>query len=486
MKIAIVGAGPAGTHMAYLLHKNGYKNITVFEKDNRIGGKSYSIMHDNVMHEMGTCYLGAAYVRIRSLMEDLGITEVAEVTPELRHAFVNGKIIKTQKYVPEMMLQHWQKTQPSKIMNAMAMVQNIAEKIPLLGKPFAFIADGVRKYSMLQDLIASIRDYMHVLDEMGESSEYDIPNMHYQKYSHEFAMSMSDFLEKRGWPVMNPIFTLLYTTMCYGYNHTSPSYYGIYWLCKQYVQTYLNFIMHRPAHNNSVMLKGGFQNLWETMVKEAQTQIIYEAQIKQINRSEAGIEIEYNDKKEKFDFLISAIAAPDMLKLLSNPSADEQTVFSNLIHSVVVTKLIEVESEYTKTGVIYWLERLCEEKQDMVFAMRTAASILQNRYSGSQTAITYQYYDDSKTFDEQKSNEGFNQGFENTGIKVKNIIASQVWKYLYRFTPDGIKAGLPWKIKRMQGCNNTIYIGSSVCFESVNAVVNYNHYIMDFILNNMG
>ena len=36
-KIGIVGAGPAGIHMAYLLKRRGFKNVEILEKSNRLG-----------------------------------------------------------------------------------------------------------------------------------------------------------------------------------------------------------------------------------------------------------------------------------------------------------------------------------------------------------------------------------------------------------------------------------------------------------------
>jgi len=39
-KIAIIGAGAGGAHMAYLLKKKGYENITIFEKEDYVGGKA--------------------------------------------------------------------------------------------------------------------------------------------------------------------------------------------------------------------------------------------------------------------------------------------------------------------------------------------------------------------------------------------------------------------------------------------------------------
>ncbi len=32
-RIAVIGSGPAGTSAAYYLHKNGFENVTIFEKE---------------------------------------------------------------------------------------------------------------------------------------------------------------------------------------------------------------------------------------------------------------------------------------------------------------------------------------------------------------------------------------------------------------------------------------------------------------------
>ena len=60
-RIGIVGAGSAGIHMALLLKQKGFKNIEVLESSGRTGGKSYTIMHRDVPHEMGTCFLSRDY-----------------------------------------------------------------------------------------------------------------------------------------------------------------------------------------------------------------------------------------------------------------------------------------------------------------------------------------------------------------------------------------------------------------------------------------
>lgn len=88
-KIVIIGAGPAGIHMATCLIKQGYKSeqIVILEKSDRPCGKSYSIVDkdndkdkkdsnvndyegDEIVHEMGTCYLHPEYHAISSLLDE--------------------------------------------------------------------------------------------------------------------------------------------------------------------------------------------------------------------------------------------------------------------------------------------------------------------------------------------------------------------------------------------------------------------------------
>jgi monoamine oxidase len=84
LKIAIVGGGVAGLTAAWFLKKAGYKNVTVFEKSERIGGKCKSLTFQGRSFDLGANYITSSYTQIRRLARTFG----AEMFTERRgHAY---------------------------------------------------------------------------------------------------------------------------------------------------------------------------------------------------------------------------------------------------------------------------------------------------------------------------------------------------------------------------------------------------------------
>ena len=59
--VCIVGAGPAGIHMALNLDEKGYKKIRIFEKTHRVGGKSYDVQLEGHYRAQGAIFLSPDY-----------------------------------------------------------------------------------------------------------------------------------------------------------------------------------------------------------------------------------------------------------------------------------------------------------------------------------------------------------------------------------------------------------------------------------------
>ena len=56
-KVCIVGAGPAGLHMAVELRRRNYNNIVILEKSNRVGGKCYDVHRTGGVNALGALYV---------------------------------------------------------------------------------------------------------------------------------------------------------------------------------------------------------------------------------------------------------------------------------------------------------------------------------------------------------------------------------------------------------------------------------------------
>ena len=59
--VCIVGAGPAGIHMALSLKDRGYKDVTILEKTDRVGGKIKDVKFDGYYQWQGAIFLTADY-----------------------------------------------------------------------------------------------------------------------------------------------------------------------------------------------------------------------------------------------------------------------------------------------------------------------------------------------------------------------------------------------------------------------------------------
>ena len=59
--VCVVGAGPAGIHMAVSLRDRGYKNIRIFEKTGRVGGKSYDTQLNGYFQSQGSTFVTPEY-----------------------------------------------------------------------------------------------------------------------------------------------------------------------------------------------------------------------------------------------------------------------------------------------------------------------------------------------------------------------------------------------------------------------------------------
>lgn len=72
-KVAIIGGGLSGLVIAEGLQQRGYKNVTVFERDNRVGGKLYTIWYKGKSYEFGALFCLPSQKYLKALMKRFNI-----------------------------------------------------------------------------------------------------------------------------------------------------------------------------------------------------------------------------------------------------------------------------------------------------------------------------------------------------------------------------------------------------------------------------
>ncbi|MDX2235450.1 MAG: FAD-dependent oxidoreductase [Hyphomonadaceae bacterium] len=73
--VGIVGAGPAGLSAARMVEETGRARAIVFEKQERVGGKSFSTPRFGVVHDLGTCYSTLAHRDTNRWMREMRIPQ---------------------------------------------------------------------------------------------------------------------------------------------------------------------------------------------------------------------------------------------------------------------------------------------------------------------------------------------------------------------------------------------------------------------------
>ena len=72
-RICIVGAGVSGLSTAYYLEQMGYTNVTVLEKQNRVGGKCHTINYKGKTYELGAMLGVYSNRNVLELMKEFGV-----------------------------------------------------------------------------------------------------------------------------------------------------------------------------------------------------------------------------------------------------------------------------------------------------------------------------------------------------------------------------------------------------------------------------
>lgn len=461
-KIAIVGAGPAGVHMAYLLKKRGFRNIVVYEKSGRIGGKSLTIDYRDTPHEMGTCYTHPDYEdNLIALAREYGLWDPVDIPSANVRFDVFPVPFTYSQYV-------------------------IGEIMKILKTNESTVAQTA--------LLKTIIHYCKLHRQMFGKYEGEIMRQPNHVTREALRCTFKKFLAKHNLLVLEPIFLASHTIQGYGHLDEISALYGLMWNTPVYMRALAGKFIGRS--HGLTMIRSGFQNLWKTVVKKENIQVIFNANIANVKRYPNYVHLDawfrygliWYKKRSYFHFLVWTPSVYTNIRRL-DLCHKEWNIFSKLKPVWFSTTLFS--STYGirgKSPIDYWVDNVNEKREHSLWAQRDSYATLTGQYgeayrNGSlpdgpdglfiRTGIAYQY---GKTKPRNKYclKKTLTDSLKATGASKIQIMRQKIWEYFPRFSPDDMANGALWDIFKMQGSRRTWFSGSSVNFESVKSVMEYN------------
>jgi len=442
-RIAIVGAGPAGVHMAYSLKKKGYSDVVIYEKSDRVGGKTYSKIHDDIAHELGT----TAFAMTKgSPLESF----IASVFPDIESHTYKLNIMTLAK-------------------NALIRKHKNKKKSSLLVKIARVMFYRRRFYRVYNRLIKKGYPYNITKD------DHETLTM--------LACSMKTFLISNGMEFIYRSLNSRFIAYGYGRLENIPAYYGIMVLERNYLSksTYRAF-------------NQGNDFLWKETVRKFDLKTELEVSVTGIDYSKyqssgkISLHLEKNSNKvtETFDFIV--LTAPYLLadSLPSTIAPEFKKINSLSYASSLIDMGVRDSADKFYTGE-YPAQALNTYNYDVVLAAHFGKmkEVSSKKYkSNSNAFICFQLNDQpDNSFNvvdvSRKLEEQIKKKFDRKG-GLDKVHKLHCWQhYSPYFQNTCIEQGIIKKIEAEQGKHGIWYTGSCISGELVSLVCEYN----DFLLN---
>jgi len=458
-RIGIVGAGPAGVHMASRLKQMGYLKTTLFERSDRVGGKSLTLYLNEsgecvqqkdpksgqvdtsscVAHDMGTCFLHNGYHIIRDLVAEYNLTSV--IAPE-------GRAMFSHFAADSLSSQSMQEFVTSSIMDG---VKKKVIKVPW----YAF----TEKLKVLGALLTAVKKYNELHESLFGKVEFSMPPRPSASVLEKINMTFAKFLEENDMHALSGFLMFAHAAQGYGYVTSIPALYGLWWISPELLNGYVQMSFReqletvynpsmkghmgrlcqsmqgcwvwglvswlvggdaKPVRRTTTMLPEGYEKIWTTMVEKDGLDVRYGVDIlekgidRQLHNHSAPILIKYKQHgklvTEEFDFLIYSAPHAHAQKYVKDVVSNEQRIFSQLKSFVLATTLYtsppvkDYTDEKHQLPIMYSADKMADSSQDgSWYADRYDDYIFGHVWNPQmQVRVGYQFYEDYQLYESLK------------------------------------------------------------------------------------
>ena len=409
-RIAIIGGGVSGLTAAFRLEQLGYEGVTLYEQDDRFGGKVYSYDYDGHVYEVGAIWAERDHDVLMELATAFNFSFVPDPAVMLVRSD-NGTIFNYNQIpadiLSEMILKYpsWSK---------------VADKYGYLTEPEGFF------YANDPDLFLNF-------DEFAKQNDIEV----YASYLRPFWIGCG-----------------------YGYYETTPAMYVLK-LGLQIAAGILNNQIPESQFSSQLLVAPeGFQTLF-IEVGESLSDARLNSKVTSIQRTKQGnathIEVDVDGVTEVYDYLILTPNLRDALGYL-DASEEEVELFTQVQSYDLLVQLTKTTTPAEWPTTVFFNQYGTPNTSGHVVGIRNgiaedsvwcSGQINQQNASLEQMDVLHR------------------EDFAAAGLSPVDTVKQVSWNYFPHVDGKSLAGGFYSKIDALQGIRNTFYMGSVLGFETV-------------------
>lgn len=435
-RIGIVGAGPGGISLAKLLTDRGFADVTVLEKNAHVGGKSSTLHHEGIGHEMGTCYVADGYTTSKKWMDAAGM----RIHPLEHHHIYDraGTLMPFEDFVK----------------GAEGLLATLD-----LGKQ-------ALRYAWLWDRFHSW-DLRGCPDDMLDDQD--------RLMREQVARPFREWLEERGLDAIERFVMRTMTIMGYGALDRVPTVYGLRWNVPSLFLSAVRKTVGEPIP--------GWQHLWIHLASHLDVRLEHE-----IAAVERGSEfhVHTNQGELVFDHLVLTGPLDEAARWFPFDDAERQAwgIGDHVQWREYVTTLVDAESWFrdadTRSFASHAWDGAATDAGQLLVARRTgdkSAAAVARTATRRDVYVCYQYGAPERA--ERTLVDTLLGDLERDGARNVKVIKQARWKYAPQLSSAAIHEGGLARMERQQGHNRLWVSGATASHEAVDNIVDYNERLVE-------
>ncbi len=443
-RICIIGGGPAGISAAMYLQKKGYKNFEIYEKLNKVGGKSYSpqieVNGEKRSYETGAI-MGALTYWAVSEVEEFGGTSHAD-GPNMRRMYRDSTGKEIHPFEPKVDFSF------KKLFSLVKLKKQMKRLVKIMNTKYKGydcyghrgVAQG--KYDGLSKEVDN-----HLQRMTGEN-----PNLK------DLALPFAEFCKLNKVEEVMRIWIGPYTSFGYGYFDEIPA---------AYVMKYLDTTTAIEFVNMRLWTwKDGTQSIYVNANKKLLHPVHLNTEVVKVERPEGKkIKVTIKDEKgsrvEEFDKLI--VTTPlDRFLNYSDAREDEKELFSKIVHEEYVDFIAKFDKDGGPTISGYIFDNMTPET-------RGHAMVYYHRWEDLKAncpSVVYalRNHEGMESIPYDDTIRMMQEDMKKCGFPVKERLYEQETYYCPHVSSKDYADGWYDRLEAIQGKGNTYYAGEILSF----------------------